>query len=71
MLLLQLPAQIEDCVVVTGVITHTKSNSNAMTTGPELEKAEPSRRFSGGPCTMKAQDILFMDDLVVDVTEKI
>ena len=69
MLLLQLPAQIEDCVL--GVITHTKSTSNAMTNGPELEKAEPSRRFSGGPCTMKAQDILFMDDLVVDVTEKI
>ena len=52
-----IPAHIEDCVV-PGVITHTKSTSNAMTNGPELEKAEPSRRVSGGPCTMKAQDIL-------------
>ena len=32
---------IEDCVV-PGVITHTKSTSNAMTNGPELEKSEPS-----------------------------
>ena len=48
---------VKDCVV-PGVITHTKSTSNAMTNGPELEKAEPSRRVSGGPCTMKAQDIL-------------
>ena len=58
------PCCCSSCRCILRIVSLASSltpNSQAMTNGPELEKAEPSRRATGGPCTMKAQDILMLD----------